>query len=344
MEQTSFAHGSFTAILDEVLIFNHLRANEAFFKVSVDDTRALRSLPTAFVGPSTHLDFASSDVSFEVKHLVSRLDETIHTTFFQTHIFEKFLAFLIRFEFGNVSFRLSRHYEDFCALVFHHFAHTFHIFVARGRRVLVHVAHIKHRFRSEQEKIARSHLFVFRVKLHATCIFALEQSFFNGRKHLVFHLCVFVASHLSNFFDTFDTVLHRFQIFQLEFGINDFLVAHRVNAAVHMHHVAIVEAAQHVNDGISFADVAQELVAQSFAFGSTFHQASDVHNLHCGRNDFSGFHQFSQFRQTFVRHSDDAHVGFDGAKREVSTLCFGIAQAIKKSRLAHVGKSYDAAL
>ena len=144
VEQTSFAHGSFTTIFDEVFVLDDLRSDKALFKVGVNDTSTLRSLPTALVGPSTHFDFTSGDVGFEVKHLVGCLDETVDTTLFQTHIFEEFLTLFVGFEFGNVGFCLSCHNEDFSSFVLHRFAHTLHIFVARSGRTFVHVAHIEH--------------------------------------------------------------------------------------------------------------------------------------------------------------------------------------------------------
>ena len=149
---------------------------------------------------------------------------------------------------------------------------------------------------------------------------------------------------MSDFLYALDAIFHRFQILQLEFGVDDFLVAHRIHATIYVHHVAVVETAQHVDDGISFADVAQELIAQTFSFGCTFHQTSDVDNLHGGGDDFRCLHQFGKFCQSFIRHSDYTHVGFNGAEREVGALRLGVAQAIKKRGLAHVGKSYDAAL
>ena len=45
-----------------------------------------------------------------------------------------------------------------------------------------------------------------------------------------------------------------------------------------------------------------------------------------------------------VGHRDDAHVGFDGAEREVGRLRLGVGQAVEKGRFTYVGQSYDAAL
>ncbi|GIT05608.1 MAG: hypothetical protein CM1200mP29_10190 [Verrucomicrobiota bacterium] len=40
--------------------------------------------------------------------------------------------------------------------------------------------------------------------------------------------------------------------------------------------VVVLEAADHVNDGIDFTDMAQELVAEPFAGGGAFHQPCDI--------------------------------------------------------------------
>jgi len=55
-------------------------------------------------------------------------------------------------------------------------------------------------------------------------------------------------------------------------------------------------------------------------------------------------YDFCQFGHTRIGDFDDTDVGFDGAEREVGALRLGVAQAIKKRGLTHVGKSYDAAL
>jgi hypothetical protein len=49
--------------------------------------------------------------------------------------------------------------------------------------------------------------------------------------------------------------------------------------------VAILEAAEHMHDGIHFADIAEELVAQSFALRGAADEARDVHEFQARRND-----------------------------------------------------------
>ena len=160
--------------------------------------------------------------------------------------------------------------------------------------------------------------------------FALEQGFAVGHEYFVFDLGIFIAADLCNFLHALNAVFNGFKVFQLQLGVNDFLVAHGVNATVYVYHVTVVEAAEHVDDGIGFADVTQELVAQPFAFRSAFHKSGDVDNFDRGGDDASGVYQFGQFGQSFIGHRNYAHVGFDGAKGKVCRLCLGITQAVKK--------------
>ncbi len=50
--------------------------------------------------------------------------------------------------------------------------------------------------------------------------------------------------------------------------------------AGHVDHVVVLEAAHHVDDGVGFADVREELVAQSLALGRARHQTGDVDEFH----------------------------------------------------------------
>ena len=224
------------------------------------------------------------------------------------------------------------------------FAHLVHVVVARGGRSLVDVAHVEHGFRGEEEEALSGLLFLAGLELHAAGTLALEQCLAVGRQYAVLRLCVLVAAHLGNLLHALDAVLHRLEVLQLELRVDDFLVAHGVYRTVHVYDVAVVEAAEHVDDGVRLADVAEELVAEAFAFRRALHEARDVHDFHRGRHDASGVDQLGEFRESFVGHGDDAHVGLDGAEGEVGRLCLGITQAVEQGGLAHVGQAHNAAL
>ena len=52
---------------------------------------------------------------------------------------------------------------------------------------------------------------------------------------------------------------------------------------VHMHDVGVVEASQHMEDGIGFPDIGKELVPETFSLACAFHKPGYVDNLHGGR-------------------------------------------------------------
>ena len=80
--------------------------------------------------------------------------------------------------------------------------------------------------------------------------------------------------------------------------------------------VVVGEAAHDVDDGVGFADVGEELVAQAFALGGTGHQAGDVDEFDDGRDDALRFDDFGERGRARIGNLDDADVGLDGAERD----------------------------
>jgi hypothetical protein len=75
------------------------------------------------------------------------------------------------------------------------------------------------------------------------------------------------------------------QIGERQFGHDRFDVRKRVDAARDMDDVFVVEAAYDIDDGVGFADVGQELVAQAFAFRGPGDQPGDIDELDDRRLD-----------------------------------------------------------
>ena len=110
-----------------------------------------------------------------------------------------------------------------------------------------------------------------------------------------------------------------------------------------MHDVAVVEAAQHVQDCICLTDIGQELVAQSFPLGGTLHQAGDVDDFNRRRDCPLGLADLCQDFQTPVRYIGGPDIRFDGTKREIGALGLTGADTIEQSGFADVGQSDDSA-
>lgn len=161
--------------------------------------------------------------------------------------------------------------------------------------------------------------------------------------HLKLEFSVAVASvcHLLN---ASDAALNGFEVAQLKLGVDHLLVAHRVNRAINVRHILIVEAAEHMNDGICLANVGQKLIAQALALACALHQAGNVHNLDGGGHDALRVNEFGKFIEAFVRNGDYAHIGFDCTEWEVCRLSLGVRQTVEKRGLAHIRKPYDTTL
>jgi hypothetical protein len=54
-----------------------------------------------------------------------------------------------------------------------------------------------------------------------------------------------------------------------------------IDLALDMGDVAVLEAAQHMGDGVAFADIGEELVAQAFALGGAAHEARRCRRRSC---------------------------------------------------------------
>ena len=73
-----------------------------------------------------------------------------------------------------------------------------------------------------------------------------------------------------------DALFEAFEVGQQQFGLDRLGIGDRVDLVFDMLDVVILETAQDVDDGIDFADVAEELVAQPFALRRAAHQPGDV--------------------------------------------------------------------
>ena len=84
--------------------------------------------------------------------------------------------------------------------------------------------------------------------------------------------------------------------------------------------VVVLEAAQHVDDGIDFADIAEELVAQAFALACTLNQTRDIDERELGRNDLGRFRDLRDLVEPRIGLRDAADIGLDRAEGIVRGL------------------------
>jgi len=138
-------------------------------------------------------------------------------------------------------------------------------------------------------------------------------------------------------------VLQHLGVGQDELGLDDLDVAHGVHVAVHVHHVVVLEAAHHVQDGLGLADVGQELVAKTLALARALDQPGDVGELHRGPDHLLRVGQPGQGVHARVRHGHDGLVGFDGAEGVVGGLrVLSPGESVEQRGFSDVGEADDA--
>ena len=344
MQFAGLLDGCLAAIVDVVLVLDDLGTDETALKVGVDDTGTLRSLAAAAVGPCAHLLGACGEEGLEVEQSIGRLDDAVHTALLQADLGQEHLTLFIILQFGNLALGLGCYNQDLRILVLDSLTHCVHIGITGHGTLVVHVADVEYRLVGQQEQLMGNFLLVLIDQLHGAGTAALLQGVLVAFQHLILRLGLAVATGLGLLLDAVDAALDGFQVTQLQFQVDDFLVAHGVDGAVHVGHVVVIKASQHVDDGVGLADVAQELVAQALAAAGALDQAGDVDNLDRGGHDARGIHQFGEFVQSLIGHGDDAHVGLDGAERKVGRLRLGIRQAVEQGGFAHVGQPHDSTL
>lgn len=146
-------------------------------------------------------------------------------------------------------------------------------------------------------------------------IFEERHDLFEGFE---FRLCVFVGFGI--FACAFDAFFDLAEVGENEFEGNDIDISERVYGAVDVGDVVVVKAANHVDDGVDFADVGEELVAEALAFGCAFDEAGNVNELDSGGEDLFGSGNFGEDIKSGIGDADHSDVGFDGAEGKVCGL------------------------
>lgn len=109
--------------------------------------------------------------------------------------------------------------------------------------------------------------------------------------------------------------------------------------------VVVFKTAQHVCDGIDFANVGQELVAEAFALGGAAHEPGDVDKGDARRNDFLGPCDLTDCIEARIRNGNFARIRLDGAERIVGSLCScRLGERVEECGLADIRQSDNAAL
>ena len=106
--------------------------------------------------------------------------------------------------------------------------------------------------------------------------------------------------------------------------------------------VAALKAPHDLHDRVHFADVAQELVAESFSGTRAFYEPGDVDEFDRGRDDLLRMRKLRQYFEPRVGHGHDAEIRIDRAKGIIRRLRLaGAGNGVEESRLANVRQTDD---
>ena len=135
---------------------------------------------------------------------------------------------------------------------------------------------------------------------------------------------------------------HGREVRQNELRRNHFNVPHRVDRASHVVNIRTLETAHDLDDRVDFADVAQELIAESLSFARSLHQSRNIDEFDRCRNDFLRFRERRQLLEALVRNIHDADVRLDRAEGEIGCVSLaGAGDRVEESGLADIGQSDD---
>ena len=185
-------------------------------------------------------------------------------------------------------------------------------------------------------------LLLLRLKLDGTSILALLENFLISIEHAHGYLGVLVVADSCYLRLLLELSLNGLKVLKLQLGVDNLLVFHRIDAGAALtHDVVVVEATQHVYNGVGLADVAEELVTKSLTLRGTLNESGDVDNLASSGHDATRMNYLGELCKALVWHGDYAHVRLDCTEGEVGCLRLSVRKAVEESRLAHVGESYN---
>ena len=106
--------------------------------------------------------------------------------------------------------------------------------------------------------------------------------------------------------------------------------------------VVVLEAADDLDDGVDFADVGEEFVAEPLPGAGALDEAGDVDELEDGGDNFLRLGDGAEFFQALIGDGDDAVVGVDGAEGIVGRLRLaGARDRVEERAFPDIGQTDD---
>jgi hypothetical protein len=99
----------------------------------------------------------------------------------------------------------------------------------------------------------------------------------------------------------------------------------------------VLEAPNHLNDGIYLANMAQEFITQPCPLTRSFDNTRNIHQPHSRRHDPFRHNVLTDPREPIIRYAHHSLIGFDGAERIVGGLCrLGTSHCVEQRTFADI--------
>ena len=292
-------------------------------------------------GPGAGLLGADGEIGDQVEQFVAGLDQAVQPGLLQPQVGQE-LGPLAVVELGDLLLDGGRNHHPGGALLRGHAGNAIGLGVAGGGRGLVDIADIEHRLGGQKLQAAPVPGVLRRDRDAARRAAVLQRRLGQAQQAVPGLRLPVAAAQAPG--EVVEPAFDRLEVGQPQLGLDRGGIGDRVDAALDMGDIVVLEAAQHMGDGIDLADIGQEPVAQSLALRGAAHQPGEIDEGQPGRDGPARAADPGQGLEALVRHRHLADIGLDGAEREVRRRRGGGArERVEERRFAHVGQPDDAA-
>ena len=325
----------------QILEGDDLGPDEAALEVGVDLASGLGSLGAPLDGPGAALVSARGQEGHQAQQRVAGRDQTVQAGLGDAQLLHEHGLLVGIVQLGDVGLQLGADGQALGALGICQGLDGVEMLVGFGLvdLVLAQVGNVDGLLQGQQVRLGDDGELLGIVGVGPGQL-ALVQVLQQALQQLGFSSELLVAA-LHGLLALVDAALHHLDIGHDQLQVDDVDVPQGIGAALDVGDVAVLKAADHVDDGVGGADVGQELVAQALAAARTLDKTGDVDELNDGGGGLLGGVEIAQPLQPLIGHGDHAHVGVDGAEGIVVGGHTGVGDGIEQGGLAHVGKSHD---
>ena len=265
---------SHRALRHKVVERHHFGLDETALEIGMDHSSCFRGGGTHRDRPGAGLLGPCGEVGLQTQRGEPDASQLVQARFILPRGSQQLHGFL-RFEFHEFGLQLRVEEDRFGRC---HDLRQLRLHVLIGELVGVEVEHIDERLGGQQRQFPKF------AGIHPSgeeCLPAIEH--LAGALSRRQHRRPFLV-HAGFLLQPRNRLLQGLQISQDQFGVDRLYVRRGVHRTVDVHHIGIIEHADHLADGVGLADVGQELVAEPLALTGTAHDACDVDETHGGGN------------------------------------------------------------